>query len=85
MTTGKKFIFTIEDPEDNQAPRTILMQRYIDAELIPKYEIAALAGDHKTSTQFEAAFKNSELRFDLLTFYGADFSRFIEKCKSLEE
>ena len=85
MTMEKAFIFTIEDPEDNQAPRTILAQRYIDSELIPKYEIAALAGDHKTITQFYEAFKNPELRFDLITFYGADFRRFIEKCESLEE
>ena len=80
----KAFIFTVEDPEDKQT-RTILMQRYIDAELIPKFEVAVLTGEHKTRNQFYAAFKNSESRFDLLTFYGADFSRFIEKCKSLEE
>ena len=84
MTMEKAFIFTVEDPEDKQI-RTILMQRYIDAELIPKFEVAVLTGEHKTRSQFYNAFKNSESRFDLITFYGADFSRFIEKCKSLEE
>ena len=85
MTEEKAFIFTIEDPEDNQNSRTLVLQRYIDSELTPKFEIAALSGEYKTRTQFYEAFKNSELRFDLITFYGADFSRFIEKCKSLEE
>ncbi len=80
----KAFIFTVEDPEDKQT-RTLLIQRYIDSELIPKFEIMALTGEYKTRSQFYNAFKNPESRFDLLTFYGADFSRFIEKCKSLEE
>lgn len=84
MTSEKAFIFTVEDPEDKKT-RTLLVQRYIDAELTPKFEIAALSGEYKTRTQFYKAFKNQELRFDLITFYGADFSRFIEKCKSLEE
>ena len=84
MTTEKAFIFTIEDPEDKKT-RTLVIQRFVDAELTPKFEIAALSGEYKTRTQFYEAFKNQELRFDLITFYGADFSRFIEKCKSLEE
>ena len=84
MTSEKAFIFTVEDPEDKQT-RTLVIQRYVDAELTPKFEIAALSGEYKTRTQFYEAYKNSELRFDLITFYGADFSRFIEKCKSLEE
>ena len=85
MTTEKAFIFTVDDPEDKQNSRTLVIQRFVDSELIPKFEIAALSGEYKTRTQFYEAFKNSELRFDLITFYGADFSRFIEKCKSLEE
>ena len=84
MTMEKAFIFTVEDPEDKKT-RTILVQRFIDAELIPKFEVAALSGEYKTRSQFHKAFKNPELRFDLMTFYGADFRRFIEKCKSLGE
>ena len=80
----KAFIFTVEDPEDKQT-RTILVQRFVDSELIPKFEVAALTGEYRTRTQFHKAFKDPELRFDLITFYGEEFIRLIEKCKSLEE
>ena len=72
----KAFIFTVEDPEDKQT-RTILVQRFVDSELIPKFEVAALTGEYRTRTQFHKAFKDPELRFDLITFYGADFIRLI--------
>jgi len=84
LNTEKAFIFTVEDPE-NKETRTLLIQRYVDAELIPKFEIVALTGEYKTRSQFFKAYKNQDLRFDLLSFYAADFRRFIEKCESLEE
>jgi len=78
----KTFIITVEDPREKQV-RTLLITRYIDAELIPKFEIAALTGEYKTTAQFKDAYGTE--RFDLLTFYGADFRRFIEKCEAVEE
>lgn len=84
MITEKAFIFTVEDAEGEQT-RTLLVQRYVDEELIPKFEIAAITGEYKTRSQFYEAYKNGESRFDLITLYGADFKDLIEKCKSLEE
>ena len=84
MSTEKAYIFTAEDPREKQI-RTFLVQRYVDEELIPKFEIAALTGEYKTRTKFYKAFESGESRFDLLTLYGADLRRFIEKCEALEE
>ena len=84
MITEKAYIFTVEDAEENQT-RTLLIQRYVDDELIPKFAIAALTGEYKTRSQFFNAYENTESPFDLITLYGADFRDLIEKCKSLEE
>ena len=84
MTMEKAFIFTTEDPADKQT-RTFLIQRYVDEELIPKFEIAVLTGEYKTRSQFHKAYESTESRFDLITLYGADFRRLIEKCESLEK
>ena len=84
MSTEKAFIFTVEDPREKQT-RTFLIQRYVDEELTPKFEIAVLTGEYKTRSQFHKAYENTESRFDLITLYGADLRRFIEKCEALEE
>ncbi len=84
MSTEKAFIFTVEDPREKQT-RTFLIQRFVDEELTPKFEIAALTGKYKTRTQFYEAYESGVSRFDLITLYGADFRRLIEKCESLEE
>jgi hypothetical protein len=70
------------------------MQRYFDDDLIPKFEIVALDGEYKTRSQFHKAYAeccedvkrgaNVEKNFDLISFYGADFKDFAEKCESLE-
>ena len=84
MITEKAYIFTVETPEENKT-RTLLVQRYVDDELTPKFEIAALTGEYKTRSQFYEAYEKGESRFDLVTLYGADFRRLIEKCEALEE
>ena len=94
MGAEKTFIFSFDCPR-TKCRRTALLQRYIDEELIPKFEIAALDGEYKTPSRFNKAFKEYRDQieagkplnkfFDLLTFYGADFQRFIETCEGLRE
>jgi len=94
MVVEKAFIYAIDCPI-TKSKRTLLMQRYFDNELISKFEIVALDGEYKTRTQFHDAYEECcenikrgtpvEKNFDLISFYGADFREFIEKCESLEK
>ena len=94
LAVEKTFILTIENPETG-GKQTLFMQRFIDHEMIPKFEVSCLDGEYATRTEFFDAFEEyyikassgeeTDKRFDLITFYPADFRRFIETCESLEK
>jgi len=95
MAVEKTFFHWFDCPVTNKR-RTVLIQRFVTGDLIPKFEMVVFDGEYKTRTQFENAFDEyranlengipvEEKNFDYVAFYGADFRELIGKCESLEK
>jgi len=90
MAVKKQYIFAVENPHTQQ-PTTFLVSAVVDTELVTKFIVESFDGEHRTPSRFEKAVeedlqkKDSKRVYNIMAFYPAGFTEFIEKLRKLME